>query len=1431
MPDGPQEPREYLGKAISLAVYEFGAGFRGLPFHDETSALRSALESAGYDLEVHDGLSAAELGTAVRDFLKAPGPQARIVHVLTHSARPQPDEQLHAVGCDGRYTEETNVLRWLSLVDTYTDEPPYTLFLLDLCNAGQAAWPDWIGNAVAEHRAWVIAATHEQDAAYNARLTGALAEILGGLSAEPPSLDLDTRSPYVPFDVLVASTRALVDVFGNGPGALPQRVTATPYDGSYPPLPFFRNPRAPVAAVQLDEILDIGHWQRASTGRLSAWPHKRGVGFTGRARELGELVGWLDATLDADAQVGWLYLVTGRRGSGKSALLGILVCATHEDFGNGDDQIWLSAFGARAPSRHPRGRFAVAHVRRRGLMAVLRSLARQLRLDGQLEEDQSEASMARSLRDAIAMRPDPPVIVMDAVDEGDDPVAFIDELIRPLAAPRPDGRPLAYCLIGIRDEEYAEYLRPLARELDQYVDLESIAADTLRKDVSDYVATLVRMDNAYAGGRFTTARPDFAAGVASSLTDRAPDRRGGEFLIAGLYTHHVLSLAWPAFEQATARERGAQVPRDLSGVLEMDLGSRAAVRPWRRPLLAALAHTYGAGMPAEVVRTVAGLWGPAGPPPEPGEVREMLDGEGFYLRVSADTDGTVLYRLYNQGLDEHLKGRPGDGDRETRPGSLLDAILRSAHTTVLARPQWSEAGPYVRRHAAQHADDEGRLPELLADPGFLIHVDVDLLNPLLARQETRPSGPEALLLRMAPARLRDLSFGDRRQLLGLEAMRWGQAVLSRDLIDTPARGAPKAAAAPLWSSGSNLDARQVYLFTEHKEAVNTVIVADLGDRRVTVSAGADGTIRLADLHDGRPLGEPMVGHTAEITAMAACTLLDQPVLLTGSADQTVRMWDLRTLQPLGEPFVGHTDMVTALTTCVIDRELRLVTGSADTTVRVWDLRTRQPLGEPLTGHTDTVTALAVGTIGRKSRLISGSADRTVRIWDPADHRPTGEPLVGHTDTVTALAVCAVTGKPRLITGSADRTVRMWDLASRRPVGGPRRGHADTVTALIALRLAGKLTVFSADATGQIRRWPVRGFPASGAVLRGHAGAVTAMGCDQAEDPTMFVTAGSDGTVRGWDLTTPADVAAPPPGHSGPVRQLGCFAFGDRRVGISAASDRTVRFWELGDGSPVEDLPAITVASGPTSVGCSPDGRLLVVGTQNGSVLVHRLDGPSLVFPPPSRAGVVTAVACTTVDGVSYAVTTHQEGTAQIWNLDAMELVGSLSGHTAAITSVTCTVLRGVPTAVTTGYDRTVRLWDLLTGKESGRLTGHTAAITSVACIIIGGVPNAVTAGADGTVRLWDLLTGEESGCLTGHTDTVTSVVCTVLDSVPTALTTSWDRTARLWDLTTGRQVVRLVFPEIVQSGSWLPGERLLVGFGMDVAAFYVGGLYDDDDED
>jgi WD40 repeat protein len=91
----------------------------------------------------------------------------------------------------------------------------------------------------------------------------------------------------------------------------------------------------------------------------------------------------------------------------------------------------------------------------------------------------------------------------------------------------------------------------------------------------------------------------------------------------------------------------------------------------------------------------------------------------------------------------------------------------------------------------------------------------------------------------------------------------------------------------------------------------------------------------------------------------------------------VRLWDVQTGRPLCEPLRGHTGVV--LSVSFSPDGNFVYSGSYDKTIRAWDPHRGISIGRPLCGHTKYVMRLETSPDG--SRIISGSYDGTLRICD------------------------------------------------------------------------------------------------------------------------------------------------------------------------------------------------------------------------------------------------------------------------------------------------------------------------------------------------------------------------------------------------------------------------------------------------------------------
>lgn len=1186
--------------------------------------LADVLGGLDYTVDAHAApeLPGAGIGAAVTGTLAKGGPaDVAIVHVVTHGEPLHDDATIFAVGTDGTRHADTDIAHWLVMQEAA--DRPLALFLLDLCSAGVSARLPWQARMDRPARGWVIAACRTGQAAYDGRFTQAVITVLRALRAG--ELDVDPSLRYVPLATVARAIRREVHRLVLAADADPQQVTATLVDISADEeLPFFVNPAHSTsprphlrAAVEpavlpflddLDEGLDATHFLERATGLggMADGAHRLVGCFTGRDRELRDVSPWLNGVGPAP-----LCVVTGSPGSGKSALLGVLVCAANERLREPTAPIWKRV--AQAPLPIPNGSLAAIHARQRGTAAIVASLALQLGLP----EGVTTADLITALRRRAAR----PTLVLDALDEADNPGEIMTDLLLPLVAPADDTERPARLLVGVRHDDR------FTRLFDQawLIDLDTVDRTVLEDDLHRYVSSLLRTTPQYRSQGAVVGA--FASSVASLLAE--PGQTWGPFLVAGLYTRHFVNAHTDPVvtDPAAAQRLGEALPQGLPGVLELDLALRQE-KPWLRPVMSAVAYARGAGMPVSVLTRVAPVFAPELPAPNAAEIRAALAAGKFYLRQAMDTDRSNVYRLFHQGLADTLAARPA-------PRAFLDALLSS-----LGPPEyrdWEAAEPYLFRHIADHAVEAGRLAELQADPALLLHPNPPVASPF-------PNAHTQAELALAAARAGRLDLASRAANMA---------------------GRPPLTWQPRWSIGkpgpAELVLRQPQAAPRQSGPVEAVAIAAHGGRAFVIDNRGLRTWR----RTGSELAEwPFPGTAVAVTA-------DTAEVMVGDRTGRVTLVDTKTTQRLAS-HAKHANPVCAVAhpfrradrRASIDSAGRIVLWSPGQ-VRVtvietnhasaqWTLcdgpnglfaaapdrgdallfqmrpaRRLQRYGTPF----ERIRALA---LSRDGRYIVTAGAQGVFCYDR--DRADGWLIdVAISGVVGALTVSPDGGM--IVAGDQRGCVRSWMTSTGRPVHDIRVTAAP-ITMIASSHDGQRFVVADGNrdfhigdpSTGQFKLWAAGPDP----------DLVTAF---TALDHATALIGWSGGFVADLHLGDAEGRLVHPHVADGPVAGIGRLVVGGERMTlVSGQRDR----WLLGSHGRIRvDLDA-------------PEERHGIVVVGNELVRVRVVDGEvrgNHVLLGQHPGGAV--VACARVDGRPTAFTGGDDGVVRVWDLVDLREVASL----------------------------------------------------------------------------------------------------------------------------------------------------------------------------
>lgn len=412
---------------------------------------------------------------------------------------------------------------------------------------------------------------------------------------------------------------------------------------------------------------------------------------------------------------------------------------------------------------------------------------------------------------------------------------------------------------------------------------------------------------------------------------------------------------------------------------------------------------------------------------------------------------------------------------------------------------------------------------------------------------------------------------------------------------------------------------RLFFFPGHTNPV--VAVAWSPDGRFLADASLDRTVNVSEV-EGLDAGKRvanLVGHSAGVTAVAYSP--DGTSLLSGSDDGTARLWDARVeqkLRPLGLHRGG------ALTSSFGAGGRLAVSAGLDDTARIWDVRGRRLLHA--LSHRGPVLDAQFSPNGRL--VVTASSDRSAQIWDPT----TGARLRTLRAHGSVLVARFSPGGAEVVTGDARGDVQLWRTRDARllATGRQRGGVTDA-----AFAPDGKAIVTAGRDGGSI--WSIP----DGRLVHLLSSPSGVSRVAFARDGSLVATAGRDGTARIWDAASGnlrhvlpvskgplTDVVFSPDGrlllttsfevktwdartgallhvlvgHTGTVSG-GAFSPDGRW--IVTAGPISAGLWRTGADRPFFYLRRYT--RGLTAVSFSPDGRLVLSSSKDGSVRLYRCE--------------------------------------------------------------------------------------------------------------------------------------------------------------------------------------------------------------------------------
>ncbi|MEU6323679.1 AAA family ATPase [Streptomyces sp. NPDC047009] len=482
------------------------------------------------------------------------------------------------------------------------------------------------------------------------------------------------------------------------------------------------------------------YWLARASGRTDEGDP--GWYFSGRQTLMQELVEFVHTGAG-------VLVVTGAAGSGKSALLARLVTLS--------DPLFVARFAdmvdaVPAPLRPRRGAVDAAVLARgKSSLALIEHLLAAFGVVAVGGEPPLQV-LLDWVAAACADAPEPVTIVVDGLDEAQEPTACLSDVIAPLARVRAaGGEPAVRLVLGMRssaqdveggklqDAAADQLLGFLHTVLQAGMGESSVPLDELRTDgeqtahdITAYVQMVLQAteDSPYAG--HDAAATEAAAVIAQAVKPSFLDARlAAAQLRSATGRQDVRDLLWRDRLHAGTTALLASDVRQVAADRDIDLRLLLAV-------LRATAFAQGAGLPwAEVWPAVAAaVIGPDAPPA--GEIdaviRTVRHSRLVGYLATGEEDGRVTYRPAHQRVTEVLLTEPGSltvdpltGVPEVWAAEMagMQPVEQVHRAIAEACARLAEQGgrlaphPYVRRHTVAHAElgdalDDSIMPMELA---------------------------------------------------------------------------------------------------------------------------------------------------------------------------------------------------------------------------------------------------------------------------------------------------------------------------------------------------------------------------------------------------------------------------------------------------------------------------------------------------------------------------------------------------------------------------------------------------------------------------------------------------------------------------------------------------------------------------------------------
>jgi WD40 repeat protein/predicted Ser/Thr protein kinase len=429
---------------------------------------------------------------------------------------------------------------------------------------------------------------------------------------------------------------------------------------------------------------------------------------------------------------------------------------------------------------------------------------------------------------------------------------------------------------------------------------------------------------------------------------------------------------------------------------------------------------------------------------------------------------------------------------------------------------------------------------------------------------------------------------------------------------------------------------------------------------------------------------------------------DGGTLATGGGDERVVLWDVKSRRVIR---VNQSDFLIVSSLAFTPDGRTLFAGSWDQNIRSWNLDDPNHTNV-WRGHGAGVNRLALAPDGRS--LVSAGSDGTARLW----------PLP------TAQSVSTLVPRPEFTTLFPPKDMPAPEREQHTIFGvavspaQDRAVAADNDQLLLCDLRAG--TILTTVAAAHVFNLPQ---PLFARLTFSPDGGTLAVGS-------------GDGRVAFLDTVTLQPLGEPAKLHSGQITHI-TYALNGAVLVTGGGFGSGIKVTDVANGTILWDIPDAPNSFPVKALAVSPDGKLLVAGGANQSVLAWDIAARRVLATCPQKVRFVHDLAFAP-DGTLLAIA-DERGAILLWDLSGQRPVRKLVGHAGPVN-----MLAFSPdgrTLASASMDHTIRLWHPEIDQEVAILTGDSEWVW---CLAFAEHGNALLSGGrDGALKLWQAASWDE----------------------------------------------------------------------------------------